>query len=355
MKKIHVSLGNKSYDVLVESGLIDHTGEMLLPVAGKCRAAVVTDDNVAPLYLNRVVKSLENSGIAGEGIVFPHGEKTKSLESLEKLYGFLAEKKITRSDVVISLGGGVIGDLAGLAAATYLRGISFVQIPTSLLSQVDSSVGGKVAVDLPQGKNLVGAFHQPRCVICDPQVLPTLSDKYWWDGMGEVIKYGCIGDEELFRLIEENICRGRSGLMGIIDTIILRSVQQKADVVSQDEHDTGIRMVLNFGHTIGHAIEACQKYSGLSHGEAVAVGMNVMTEITEKNGITQPGTQKRIENLLKAAGLPCKLPQMSRDDLIDAMLHDKKMLDNSLNVIVLEKIGKCCIIRTDTGFFKNNL
>ena len=253
---------------------------------------------------------------------------------------------------MIALGGGVIGDLAGLAAATFLRGIRFIQVPTTLLAQVDSSVGGKVAVDLPQGKNLVGAFYQPEAVLCDPDTLRTLTDAFWRDGLGEVVKYGCIGDAPLFDLLEGCAPGGRETLMGRIDEILTHCIQAKADVVAQDERDTGLRMTLNFGHTVGHAVEACQHYQGLSHGEAVALGMAVITRLSEGRGMTEAGTSARLDALLEALCLPRALPDLPEDALIAAMGMDKKSAGSALRVIVLDRIGVCRIHETSADFFR---
>ena len=249
MQTITVPLGERSYPIHIERGLLAKTGAMIREKLGDIAVAVVSDDHVAPLYMEEVVSSMEKVGLRVGSIVLPHGEQTKCLKSLETLYAFLCEHHLTRKDAIVALGGGVIGDLAGLAAATYLRGVHFVQLPTTLLAQVDSSVGGKVAVDLPQGKNLVGAFYQPELVLVDPDSLRTLTDDFWRDGLGEVVKYGCIGDEALFRLLEENAGGGRIALMGVIGEILTHCIQYKANIVAQDEHDTGLRMTLNFGHS----------------------------------------------------------------------------------------------------------
>ncbi len=346
---ITVNLGERSYPIHIGAGL-DTLGESIRQALGQCRLAIVTDDNVAPLYLSRVEASLDRAGLAHASLVLPHGEKTKCLSQLSALYDFLCRSHITRRDGVIALGGGVMGDLAGLAAATFLRGVKFVQVPTSLLAQVDSSVGGKVAVDLPQGKNLVGAFYQPSLVLCCPDTLNTLTGHFWRDGLGEVVKYGCIGDEELFSLLEACAPGGRPALMAHIDVILQRCIQAKARVVEQDEHDTGLRMTLNFGHTIGHAVESCQHYAGLSHGEAVALGMAVMTRLTEARGMTAPGTSARLERLLTALGLPTALPDITTKDLLSAMGMDKKAAGKALRVIILDKIGACRIHTTEVDF-----
>lgn len=351
MPTITVPLGSRTYPIHIGSGLLDMLGQHVRDIHGDISVAVVTDDNVAPLYLDRAVKSLENAGLRVCHITLPHGEQTKCLDQLANLYSFLCESRITRRDAVIALGGGVIGDLTGLAAATYLRGVHFIQVPTTLLAQVDSSVGGKVAVDLPQGKNLVGAFYQPDFVLVDPDTLNTLTDEFWRDGLGEVVKYGCIGDAALFALLEECAPGGREALMERIGEILLHCIQAKADVVAQDERDTGLRMTLNFGHTIAHAVETCQHYSGLRHGEAVGLGMHVMTRLTESKGMTALGTADRLDALLKWLGMPMTLPAIPEADLLAAMGMDKKSAGKALRVIGIKTIGECYIHTTDVAFF----
>ena len=271
--------------------------------------------------------------------------------SLGQVYDFLCQAGLTRRDAVIALGGGVMGDLAGLAAATFLRGVAFVQVPTSLLAQVDSSVGGKVAVDLPQGKNLVGAFYQPRLVILDPDTLRTLSDQVWRDGLGEVVKYGCIGDEALFTLLEDCASGGREALMEHMDAILHHCLRAKAAVVEQDEHDTGLRMILNFGHTLGHAVETVQGYGGLRHGEAVALGMAVITRMSEDRGLTQVGTSARLDALLEALGLPTHVERLDASALLAPMRLDKKNLGQTLRIILLKSIGQCYVENTSVDWF----
>ena len=352
MPVITVPLGDRTYPVHIGRGLVDQCGAMIREKLGEIAVAVVTDDHVAPLYLARAEKSLREAGLRVESIVLPHGEQTKCLGKLTELYDFLCAAQITRKDAVVTLGGGVIGDLTGLAAATFLRGVHFVQIPTTLLAQVDSSVGGKVAVDLPQGKNLVGAFYQPELVLCDPDTLRSLTDEFWRDGLGEVVKYGCISDAPLFALLEAHAPGGREALMAQIDTILSRCIQAKADVVAQDEHDTGLRMTLNFGHTIAHAVETCQHYDGLRHGEAVALGMHVMTRLTEDRGLTAPGTSARLTALLRDLDMPMALPEIPEEELLRAMTMDKKSAGKALRVIVLKEIGQCFIHTADVQFFQ---
>ena len=352
MSTITVNLGERSYPIHVGQGLIDQAGEYIKQACGDCAVAVITDDNVAPLYLARVMASLKEAGLNACSISLPHGEQTKCIARLTDLYTFLCAKHITRKDVIVALGGGVIGDLSGLAAATYLRGIRFVQIPTTLLAQVDSSVGGKVAVDLPQGKNLVGAFWQPTLVLCDPDTLNTLSDDYWHDGLGEVVKYGCINDKPLFELLEKCAPGGRTALMDAMDEILQHCIQAKATVVEQDETDTGLRMTLNFGHTIAHAVETCQHYTGYRHGEAVAIGMAVITRLSEQRGMTAPGTAERLTLLLQALSLPDMLPDIPESQLISAMSLDKKSQGSALRVLTIDEIGVCRINHTTKDFFE---
>lgn len=353
LKTVCVALGERSYPIHIGEGLLSETGRYFREhCPGAAAAAVVTDDHVAPLYLQGVLRSLEAAGVRAVCVTLPHGERTKCLSRLSELYAFFAQSHITRTDAVIALGGGVIGDLAGLAAATWLRGVRFAQLPTTLLSQVDSSVGGKVAVDLPEGKNLVGAFWQPSFVLIDPGTLTTLTDHFWLDGLGEVVKYGAIGDETLFRLLEEAAPGGRDAVMERIPVILERCVRAKADLVAQDERDTGLRATLNFGHTVGHAIETLQHYEGLSHGQAVAAGMAVITRLSEGRGMTEPGTAERLIALERALGLPHVLPDLPEDTLIAAMAMDKKNTAGALTVILLDRIGSCRAVKTNDDFFR---
>ena len=280
--KLTVDLGPNSYPIHIENGILAKTGELVSEVFSGKKIMIVSDDNVFPLYGGIITKALSDSGFECHSFVLPHGEPTKSFQSLPKIYEALINAKLTRSDLLIALGGGVIGDLAGFAASSYLRGIKFVQIPTSLLAQVDSSVGGKVAVDLPQGKNLVGAFYHPKAVIIDPDVLNTLPDHFISDGMGEVIKYGCIKDKELFELL----CRHTSfdDLKPKLTQIIARCVDIKRIVVEADQFDLGERILLNFGHTLAHTIEQHFNYERESPGEAVGIGMYQITKIAEEKG-----------------------------------------------------------------------
>lgn len=351
MDTLTIHLGERSYPIHMAPGILDRAGELIAKALGLCRCAIVTDGQVGPLYLRKLQESLAEAGLSCAALTLPAGEPTKSLDSLRQVYDFLCQAELTRRDAVIALGGGVMGDLAGLAAATFLRGVAFVQVPTSLLAQVDSSVGGKVAVDLPQGKNLVGAFYQPRLVILDPDTLRTLSDQVWRDGLGEVVKYGCIGDEALFSMLEDCAAGGREALMEHMDAILRHCLRAKAAVVEQDEHDTGLRMILNFGHTLGHAVETVQGYGGLRHGEAVALGMAVITRMSEARGLTQVGISARLDALLEALGLPTHAEDLDASALLAPMRLDKKNLGRTLRIILLRSIGECFVENVSVDWF----
>ena len=317
-------------------GALTGMGELCreaLPRAQKL--AVVTDSNVQPLYLERVTNSLKQAGFQVLSLTVPAGEGAKCAEQLVMLWEKLMEFGMTRTDVVAALGGCVVGDLAGFAAATLLRGVDYVQIPTTLLAQVDSSVGGKVAIDLHAGKNLAGAFWQPSLVLIDPDCLSTLSDRTFSDGMAEVIKYGCIRDRAFFDLLDR--CGGRAGVIEHIEEVIYTCCDIKRKVVLADERDTGERMVLNFGHTIGHAFELAGNYETWTHGQGVAAGMNWAAQIGVGLGVT-PDIVYPIQNILKKYGLPIDIP-CPWDTLTKAVLRDKKNLGGKINLIVLESLG----------------
>lgn len=316
----------------IGDSVMARVGQVCAQLAGGGRVAVVTDSNVAPLYAPLVSSSLKAAGFAPQLYTLPAGEEHKTLDTVAGIYGFLAERGFTRSDVVVALGGGVVGDITGFAAATYLRGIRSLQIPTTLLAQVDSSVGGKCGVDLPFGKNLVGAFHQPARVLIDTRVLSTLPEEIFRDGMAEVIKYGCIFDASLFAQLEQ------TPVADILSYVVERCVMLKRDVVERDEHDRGDRMLLNFGHTIGHAIEKLGSFTEYSHGHAVAIGMLAAARLGEASGFSEPGTARRLEALLTRYRLAAPLPYPAAE-LLPVMAMDKKNLGGKLNLILLSKIG----------------
>ena len=337
---------SKPYEIIIERGCLDALGARcaaLFPAGAK--AALVSDSSVFPLYGERCLSSLREAGFAASRFVFPAGEGSKQLSTVGQMLGFLAEQGLTRSDFLVALGGGVTGDMAGFAAACYLRGVPFVQAPTSLLAQVDSSVGGKTAVDLPQGKNLAGAFHQPALVLIDPDTLETLPPLFLADGMGEVIKYGCIRSRSLFEAL-----RDAEDLGGIMEKVLFECVDIKRQIVERDEFDTGERLVLNFGHTLGHALEKAHHYAGLTHGAAVGVGMVLISQAGEAMGLTKPGTAGQIAALLEKYGLPTR-DDASLEEVLAATALDKKGLGGDLRVVLLREIGESFVHRMPRAEF----
>ncbi|MCR4925199.1 MAG: 3-dehydroquinate synthase [Clostridiales bacterium] len=332
MKKLTLNVGKK-YDILIEKNLLDNCGKLIREVSKAKKAGIITDSNVGLFYAERVKESLEKEGFEVFIHIFRAGEQSKNFESIYRMLCFLAENTFTRSDIVVALGGGVTGDMAGFTAASYMRGIDFVQIPTSLLAQIDSSVGGKTGVDLPQGKNLCGAFWQPRRVIIDPEVLSTLPKAFFTDGMAEAIKAGCIKDKALFERLE------KENAPDFIEDMIYSCVDMKRKVVENDEREKGERMLLNFGHTLGHAIEKYYDFKGLSHGQAVAVGMVLVTRASEKAGITEKGTTERLIELIKKYGLPFE-DKAELAELLKITRSDKKMSNSGLNFVMLKEIGE---------------
>lgn len=338
MHRLNVPLPGREYEILIEKGLLDKVGKRCRAVLMRAsRIALITDSNVGPLYAERVKKSLEASRFQVKVITIPAGETSKSPEMLAMLWEELMSFGMTRTDAIAALGGGVVGDLAGFAAATILRGIDYVQIPTTLLAQVDSSVGGKVAVDLKAGKNLAGAFWQPRMVVMDPDVLDTLPDETFADGMAEVIKYGCIWDAEFFEMLDT--CGSREGVMQVIEQVLHICCAIKAEVVLQDEHDTGLRMILNYGHTLGHAYEKAYNYEKYTHGQAVAAGMCRAAELGVKMGRTPADIPEKIISIVKKFGLPDAIP-CTMEDYEAAIGLDKKGQGDRISVILLPELGK---------------
>ena len=331
MRKIQVNAG-KGYEILIEEGILPDCGLYIKKIKNAKKVCIISDSNVSKLYGKTVKDSLLENGFEVLEFVFIAGEEQKTTETVVSMVEFMAENEMTREDLVVALGGGVCGDMAGFASAIYLRGIDFVQIPTSLLAQVDSSVGGKTAVDLPQGKNLCGAFHQPILVIIDPCTLKSLSTRFFSDGMAEAIKMGCIKSEALFEKI------ARNNLKEDLIDIIYECVALKAGVVERDEKEHGERALLNFGHTAGHAIEKLHNFSGITHGEAVGVGMLLICEAAEKQGLTEKGTKARIEKALKEYNLPVCVPD-SISDIVEAMNADKKRTGSSIKFVFISKIG----------------
>lgn len=326
-----------TYEVLIGSGLLQKAGEAVKKVISPCKAAIVTDSTVVHLYEETVRKSLTEAGFSVCTFVFPAGEASKNIHTLSHLLEFLAKEEMTRTDLIVALGGGVTGDLAGFGAAVYLRGIPFVQIPTTFLAAIDSSVGGKTAVDLEAGKNLAGAFYQPKLVLCDTDVLQTLPEVVFADGIAEALKYGVLGDAALF----EKIAGGdfRQDLEEIIETC----VSMKRDVVEEDEFDTGKRQLLNLGHTFGHAIEQKSHFQ-MTHGHAVAIGMHLIAKAAEAKGIAEKGTAAAIAKALEQNQLP-KETEFSPAEVAEGTLRDKKRRGGTISFVFPKKIGACEIVK----------
>ncbi len=318
-------------EITIRSGALPNAGAIISKTLKPGLAAIISDDNVMPLYGSALERSLKDAGWRVVRHTFPHGEENKTIGTYAQMLDFLAQARLTRTDAVVALGGGVTGDMAGFAAATYLRGVKLVQVPTTLLACVDSSVGGKTAVDLPAGKNLAGAFYQPHAVVIDPEALRTLPDEIFRDGMAEVIKHGAIRDADLFRRLP--------GVRGDLDGIVARNVAIKRSVVEQDERDTGIRQILNFGHTFAHAIEKLSDYE-TSHGSAVAMGMAIMARACARRGLCADVARDELIGMIRTFGLPTTCPYGAAD-MFDVMLSDKKRAGDKITLVVLREIG-CC-------------
>lgn len=334
MKTVTVS-ASRQYDIRIGSDLIPHLADHLAGITKANKFFILSDSNVWPVYGQMAVSSLLESGYDVYHYIIPAGEASKCGENFLHLLNLLAENQLTRSDCIIALGGGVVGDLAGFVAATYLRGIAYVQIPTSLLAMVDSSVGGKTAIDLPAGKNLAGAFYQPSLVLCDLDTLQTLPENIFRDGCAEVIKYGILFDSNLFSHLK---C---FGLDFNREYVVTRCVELKRDIVNQDERDLELRQLLNLGHTIAHSIEANSNY-GISHGKAVAIGMDLITACAVTAGLCNDETYREVNSILLLFQLPTKT-LYKEDVLAEGALHDKKRASNTLSLIIPKKIGECII------------
>jgi 3-dehydroquinate synthase len=342
MQRVKVELGDRSYEILIGRDLLSELGPRCRKLNLGSRCAIITDSNVAPHYGKETQRSLEASGFEASLITVPAGEKSKSLKYLGECYDAMAKHRLERKSFVVALGGGVVGDLAGFVAASYLRGIPFVQVPTTLLAQVDSSVGGKTGINLKAGKNLVGAFYQPRLVLCDLATLDTLPVRELRSGLSEVIKYGIIYDAFLFRRLEQQIDAALNRDPGVLAKIIARCCAIKADVVSQDETETGLRAILNFGHTIGHAIENISGYSKYLHGEAISIGQVSAARLSQNVFGLSASEAGRIQNLLGRAGLPTsvRFDASQKQKLLAAMKLDKKVSEGQIKFVLARKIGK---------------
>ncbi len=346
---VHVELGERSYDVEIGPDLLAQSGAWIAPLLHRPKVAVLTDENVAALHLEALRDGLAASGIEMSSLALPAGEATKSWPHFERAVEWLLAEKVERRDIVIALGGGVIGDLAGFAAAVLRRGVRFVQIPTSLLAQVDSSVGGKTGINAPQGKNLIGAFHQPSLVLADTSVLGTMTQRDFLSGYGEVVKYGLLGDADFFEWLEGNGTKVSSGDMAARVRAVTRSVQMKADIVARDETEQGDRALLNLGHTFCHALEAATGYSDrLLHGEGVAIGCALAFELSARLGLCSQEDPSRVRAHLKAMGMKTDLADIPGDlpgaeALVDLMAQDKKVIDGQLRFILARGIGQAFV------------
>ena len=344
MRTLRIDLADRSYDILIGRNLLAGVAEFIPESTPARRAVIVSNPSVNKLYGAAVVAGLESHALQTHVVEIPEGETHKTLKSAELLYDRLVDEQCDRQTLLVALGGGVIGDLTGFVAATYQRGIPYIQIPTTLLSQVDSSVGGKTAVNHPRGKNLIGAFYQPKVVVIDIDCLKTLPPEEFRAGLAEVIKYGVIADPELFAYLETHAEKILGQDAECLTHIIETSCAIKAQVVEQDETENNYRMILNFGHTIGHAIEALTSYSKFKHGEAIAIGMVYAAKLSRQMGKCSAEVVQRIQALVNRLGLPHQLPEFPSQDYIDTMHLDKKARDNKIRFILVRDIGSVAIV-----------
>ena len=344
MQRLAIDLDERSYEILIGLDLRKKVGEFLKAVFRPSRVVIITHPSINSTYGEEVIANCLDQGWTTDIIEVPEGEVSKSLGQVEKLYDRLLELNCDRKSVLIALGGGVIGDLVGFVAATYQRGINFIQVPTTLLSQVDSSVGGKTGVNHPKGKNMIGAFYQPRLVVTDLQTLKTLPIKEYRAGLAEIVKYGVISDASFFEFLEKNYKDILNLNHDCLSYIIENSCAIKAKVVEKDERETHHRMILNFGHTLGHAIESLTGYSRFVHGEAVAIGMVRAAELSHSMGKCSKEVPRRLEALLKNLGLPVEMPKLDPTAVIKSLYHDKKTMDNKIKFILVKEIGSIEIV-----------
>ena len=342
MQTLTVDLGDRSYPIHIGTGLLDRV-DLITPYLAQKRVAVVTNTIVGPLYLERLSRTLESAGVSVLPIVLPDGEEYKDWETLNLIFDALLQNRAERKTTLIALGGGVIGDMTGFAAASYQRGVPFIQVPTTLLSQVDSSVGGKTGINHPLGKNMIGAFYQPRLVLADTDTLKTLPARELSAGLAEIIKYGLIWDAEFFNWLEANMEKLRALDAGAISHAIYRSCEIKAQVVAQDERESGIRALLNLGHTFGHAIEAGMGYGNWLHGEAVGAGMVLAARVSQRMGLINLADLTRAEALIARAGLPVEAPALGVGKYLDYMGVDKKVEGGKIRFVLLKNIGEAFV------------
>jgi len=340
---IRLDLGDRSYEIEIESGLMNEIGRRMVTMGIKGKVALVTNPRVGRLYGSKVARSLRKSGFEVAMVTLPDGERFKNLKSVSRVYDELVRRSFERSSTLLALGGGVIGDLAGFSAATFMRGLGFIQVPTTLAAQVDASIGGKTGVDHSKGKNLIGAFYQPKAVLIDPEVLKSLPRREFVSGLAEVVKYGVIRDPDFFSYLEDNIDKILNLEPAALTHAVRRSCAIKADVVQKDEREGGLRKILNYGHTLGHALETATKYRRFLHGEAVSIGMVYAAELSVRLGLSDPETARRQNALLKRAGLPVDLPKMGTADILKSMMLDKKVSEGRIHFVLVEQIGRVVV------------
>lgn len=341
--KLTVTLPNHSYDLTIEKGLLKSIGSWVKELWLPQKIVIITDTNVQPLYGEQVQKSLKEAGFETATFVIKAGEQSKSLSVAAEVYDVLADEGMTRSDGIIALGGGVVGDLAGFVASTYMRGLHFLQVPTTLLAQVDSSIGGKTAVNTKKAKNLVGTFAQPDGVLIDPDTLDTLEVRRIQEGIAEIIKSAAIADQDLWQKLDA--LTDENDLKAHATEIIAACCKIKRKVVEEDELDKGVRLLLNFGHTIGHALENTAGYGNLTHGEGVAIGMSQVTRVAESKKLTPKGTTEKLTKMIQKFHLPIRSNQWDQEQLYAALTHDKKARGGKINLILLDSIGEAKIVR----------
>lgn len=337
MHSVEVNVSGRKYKIAIKEGLFEELPGIFFTDYSNKKIAILCDEKVFDLYGRYLAERLVALGQKVCTVVFNEGEEHKTITTLNKIYEALAKEQFTRSDIVVALGGGVTGDMAGLAAATFLRGTGFIQVPTTLLAMVDSSIGGKVAVDMPQGKNLVGAFYQPLAVYTDPSLLKTLGDRQFYNGMAELVKHGFLFNEDLIARIECDF--DRASLTRNLSAYIAESCECKRRVVELDEKDEGPRQLLNFGHTLGHAIEMASDFVGILHGEAISIGMSTFTHMSEELGWSEKGSAKRVDSVLKMLQLPTSLSGLDPKKVWSAICMDKKVRSGNITIITLDRIG----------------
>lgn len=347
MKKINLNIGENSYDIHVGTGLMQEVGRFMASYDLRQKSVIITDTIVDKLYGDALEKSLTDRGLNTSRLVIPAGEKQKSLETAGRLYTQMADNFADRNTPVLALGGGVIGDLAGFVAATYMRGVPLVQIPTTLVAQADSSIGGKTAVDHGSLKNMIGVFYQPRFTISDISVLKSLGERRFKEGLAEIIKHAIIQDRPFFDYLEKNMEQIKALDEKTLEYVLAKSIEIKAGIVAKDESDLGVRRILNFGHTVGHALETVSDFK-ISHGEAVAIGMVAAAKVSRRRAMLGSDELSRIIGLLESAGLPTGLPDLNIDAVVDAIRHDKKAVEGNIRFITILKLGDP-VISVDIG------